>query len=71
MKIKIDREGCIQCGACVSSCSEVFELPDDEKAMIVVKFRKADPSEGEVGEDLGACAQGAADSCPVSVISVE
>jgi ferredoxin len=71
MKIKIDREGCIQCGACVSSCSEVFELPDDEKAMVVEKFRKSDPAEGEVGDDLSACAQGAADSCPVSVIAVE
>ncbi len=71
MKIKIDREGCIQCAACVSSCGEVFELPDDDKAMVTEKYRGGDPSEGEVGDDLSACAQGAADSCPVSVIAVE
>ena len=71
MKIKIDREGCIQCGACSSTCPQVFELPDDEKAEVVEQFRGGDPSEGEVGDDMSACAQSAADSCPVSVIATE
>jgi len=71
MKITIDREGCIECGSCVNTCGEVFELKDGEKASVAEKYRAGDPSQGEVGEDLSSCAREAADSCPVVVISVE
>lgn len=71
MKIKIEREGCIQCGACASTCPDVFELPDDEKARVAEKYAGPDPAEGEVGSDLSACVQSATDSCPVNVITTE
>ena len=71
MKIYIDREGCIECGACESACPEVFVLKDGEKASIVDKYQAGDPSKGEVGEDLTSCAKEAEESCPVEVISTE
>ncbi len=72
MKITIDREGCIECGACENTCPDVFELKDNEKARVKEKFRKdGNPANGEVGPDLTSCAQEASYACPVSVISVE
>jgi ferredoxin len=70
MKITIDRDECIECGACETACPAVFELKDDEKARVVEKFRRdANPAAGEVGEDLASCAKEAADACPVCVIT--
>ena len=71
MKITIDRDGCIECGACTSSCPDVFELKDGEKASITEKYRTGDPARGEVGPDLNSCAQDAETSCPVAVIQTE
>ncbi len=71
MKVTIDREGCIECGSCVTTCAEVFELQDGEKASVVEKYRTGDPSQGEIGDELVSCAREAADACPVVVISVE
>ncbi len=72
MKIVIDRDGCIECGACEATCPTVFQLKDGDKASIVEKYRlNSHPGVGKVGEDLNDCAQEAADSCPVEVISTE
>ncbi len=72
MKINIDRGGCIECGACESSCEQVFHLPDNDKAVIVEKYRINGKLEaGKVLADMESCAQEAADSCPVTVISTE
>jgi len=72
MKVNIDRDGCIECAVCESSCEQVFQLPNGEKATIVEKYRKeGKPESGEVPPELEACAQEAADSCPVSVITIE
>jgi ferredoxin len=70
MKIEIDREGCIECGLCTTTCEEVFELKEGEKANVTAKYQTGDPAKGEVGEDLASCAREAADSCPVQVITV-
>ncbi|MEK6906468.1 MAG: ferredoxin [Nanoarchaeota archaeon] len=56
MVIKIDKEKCIGCGLCASTCSEVFELKDDMKAY--VKKQKNLP-----------CVIEAIESCPVEAIS--
>ena len=53
--VKIDKEKCIVCGACVSICSEVFEMHDDMKAYI--KSQKDIP-----------CIKEAIDSCPTQAI---
>jgi ferredoxin len=72
MKVNIDRDGCIECGACESSCDTVFHLPDGDKAVIVEKYRmEGKPDAGDVPTEFESCAQEAADSCPVSVISTE
>lgn len=72
MKINIDREGCIECGACEASCAAVFQLPNGDKAVIVEKYRiDGKPEMGEVPEEMESCVQEAADSCPVTVISTE
>lgn len=61
MKVDIDREGCIGCGACAAACPEVFRLADDGFAEVY-----SSPEE-ELSEQIHA----AADGCPVNVISVE
>lgn len=57
MKIYIDKEKCIGCGACVSICPKVFVLKDGKAVA------KANTNEN--------CAKEAADSCPVQAIEVK
>jgi len=70
MKIEIDQDGCIQCGACQAACEQVFVV-DGEPAAIVEKFQAGSPAMGEVGDDLADCVNEAVNSCPVSVITAE
>lgn len=60
MKASVDREGCTGCGMCMDICPEVFDWEGDSAKVI------ADP----VPEDAEDCAQEAADSCPVEVITI-
>lgn len=62
MKATIDRDGCISCGLCASTCPEVFRMADDGKAEVFV-----DP----VPESVKGTAAEARDNCPVSVITVQ
>lgn len=57
-KVKVDKDGCIGCGVCVSLCGEVFELGDDGKAIVVAPDSDA------------PCVEDAMNSCPVSAITV-
>nr|WP_297171869.1 ferredoxin [uncultured Agathobaculum sp.] len=59
MQIHIDRDGCISCGLCESTCPAVFRIADD--GLAEVYHQPADAAEQ-------ADAQTAADGCPVSVI---
>ncbi|HCO69340.1 ferredoxin [Mesotoga sp.] len=59
MKVYVDKDTCIGCGVCEGICSEVFMMNDDGKAEAIVPETEA------------ACAQDAADSCPVQSIKVE
>ncbi|MBI2869221.1 MAG: ferredoxin [Chloroflexi bacterium] len=71
MKVRIDREGCIECGVCEETCPDVFSLPENDKAVIVDRFRMDGVGEGEVGEELEACVVEASMLCPVAVIQTE
>ncbi len=71
--MKIDREGCISCGACWTSCPEFFEEnPDDGKSQVKAAHRQEKgPGEGTVPKELEDCVQSAAEGCPVQVIHAE
>ena len=57
MAIKIDKEKCIGCGACVAVCPKAFEMKSDKAAI-----KDANSKE--------ACVKEAKETCPVSAISV-
>lgn len=73
MNVTIDRDGCISCGVCWSTCPDVFEQnQDDGHSQIVNKYRAgAKLGECEIPKELEGCASNAADGCPVQVIRVE
>ncbi len=62
MKVCIDPELCSGCGLCVDICPEVFELNEDEIAVVNVD---------EVPADLHQTCLEAVDSCPTEAISIE
>ena len=72
IKITIDREGCISCGACWTSCSDVYEQnSEDAKSQVAEKYQvSGNVAEGKVEDSLLECARQGADICPVQVISV-
>ena len=59
MKVKVNRDSCIGCGACAAICDDVFEI-DDEGLSTVKKEEVDDDKKQEV--------QDAADSCPTGAI---
>ena len=63
MKIKINQKDCIGCGSCSAVCPNVFDLNDDNKA--IIKDTNSDQ-----GESDDECVQEAVDICPVDVIKV-
>jgi ferredoxin len=58
--VKVDKNACIGCGACASTCPNVFEMGDDGKAQVKAKF---DEKKNEKG------IKEAIDNCPVNAIS--
>jgi len=73
MKVTIEREECISCGACYADCPEVFEENEDDFfSQIVEEYRVDDElGVGEVPEDLGDCVEDAIYGCAVEVIQIE
>jgi ferredoxin len=73
VKVTVDREECIVCGACWDDCPEVFEEDEaDGLNQIVEAYRVgSDPAVGQVPDELMACVQRAAEGCPVEIIRVE
>ena len=72
MRVRIDQEECIACGACSVDCPEVFEENEDGMSQIVESYRvDGDPVVGEVPDELGECTRTAAEGCPVEIIHVE
>ena len=60
MKIKINKETCIDCGSCISICSDCFDFDDQDKT--IVKPGK---------ESDCPCADEAIDICPTQAIEKE
>jgi ferredoxin len=61
MKFKVDQEECVGCGACESTCPEVFRLENDKSQIILTP----------VPEEYQSIALEAEEGCPVSAISHE
>jgi len=72
-KVRIDREACIGCGACIALVPDFFELnSDDGKAQVIEKYRiGGDPASGEAPDKLLNDIKSAAEGCPVGAIKVE
>jgi ferredoxin len=70
--VTMERENCIMCGNCWSTCPEFFdESPEDGHSQVVLKFRVGDnPAEGDAPEELEECVKTAAEGCPADVIHV-
>lgn len=59
MKLYVDPDLCIACGACISLCPRVYDWNDDGVAHVIVD---------EISEDLQEDAVDAMDSCPTEAI---
>ncbi len=59
MKLKVNKDLCIGCGACQAVCPEVFEIEDDGLAGVIVD---------EVNEELKEDAIDAKEGCPTGAI---
>ncbi|MEA3305413.1 MAG: ferredoxin [Candidatus Omnitrophota bacterium] len=58
-KITVDEELCTGCGLCASSCPEIFEMKDDNKAHVIASESKSC--------DLNQVAS----ECPLNAIKVD
>jgi ferredoxin len=71
--IKVDRDACIGAAPCVATASSVFELDDEQKAVLKLKnggktsdsTNKTDLQDGEISDEMLLAA---AQSCPVRAI---
>ncbi len=62
MKVKVNKDACIGCGACAAICDEVFEINDEGLSEAKIE---------EVKEELQDEVRDAADSCPTGAIEIE
>ena len=62
MKVKVNRDSCIGCGACAAICDDVFEIDDEGLSTLKTE---------DVEDDNKQEVQDAADSCPTGAIEVE
>ena len=61
-KVSVDKEKCIGCGACASTCPAVFEMRD-------VKGQQKSTVKQKVTDK--PCAKEAEENCPVQAITVK
>lgn len=62
MKVKVNQDACIGCGACAAICDEVFELDDEG-----LSFAKDE----NVDESLMDSCKEAIEACPTGAIEEE
>ncbi len=59
MKVTVNKDLCIGCGACAAICEDVFELNDEGLSEVIVD---------KVSEDDEESVKEAIESCPTSAI---
>jgi ferredoxin len=62
MKPVVNKDLCIGCGACVSTCGEVFELNSERKSQVI---------EGADFAKNKDCIEQAVTACPAQAITIE
>ena len=62
MKVKVNQDACIGCGACCSICDSVFEIGDEGLSEVKTE---------EVNEYLQEAVREACDACPTGAIEIE
>ena len=62
MKLIVNKDNCIGCGACTHICEEVFEIGDDGYA---------DAKDVEITEEIKEDALNAKEGCPTGAIEEE
>ena len=62
MKVKVNKDACIGCGACAAICPNVFELDDDGLSKVKIE---------QVSTENQSDTQDAAETCPTGAIIVE
>ena len=72
MKVKVNKDACIGCGACAAICDEVFEINDEGLSEVKVEENSENKEEFvSVKEELQDEVRDAADSCPTGAIVIE
>ena len=72
MRVKVNKDACIGCGACAAICDEVFEINDEGLSEVKVEENSENKEEFvSVKEELQDEVRDAADSCPTGAIEVE
>lgn len=61
MKVTVDHDLCIGCGACEEECPEVFQLRDDNLSYVI---------NDNIDPKLYGTVRNAEDFCPVTAISI-
>ncbi len=59
MKVKVNSDACIGCGACEAICSNVFEIKDDDMMSHVKVDEVAKEDEDSVRDAIESCPTGA------------
>ena len=62
MKVKVNEDACIGCGACCAIADSIFEIGDNGLSEV---------KKEEVQEDEKQAVRDAAEACPTGVIEVE
>ncbi len=72
VKVVIDRDGCVSCASCWTTCPDFFEQnPDDNLSQVCKRWRIDDrKNEGDAPTEEEACVREASELCPVQVISI-
>ena len=62
MKVKVNKDACIGCGACAAICAKIFKINDDGLSVVIVS---------EVPKEEEQNAKDAVEACPTGAIVEE